>query len=215
MKKWKKSFERHRQIVLVLFSPHSMFFLAHSLSLLLSYFFFQLLSCSFHKYPCSWLHFPSLPAAMLFACHKEKRKKMFVDFFFAFFSSRFSRCKQVFLCATRLNFVCHFFFAFPFLLVSFRFCPSFFVTILCVFYCFFSSSLFTFWCGEIIVLNGDWLSPRTTPARARARTAGQVEQLEEEKERSKGSGSPLVSAYAGPTKQFKSWFCFIFKDFRS
>lgn len=128
----------------VLFSPHSIFFslvLSPTFSVIF-FFFVQLLSCSFHKYPCSWLHFSTLPAAELFACHKVKRKKNDCRFFVAFFTSRFSRCKQVFLCATRFNFVCHFFFTFPFLLVSFRFPPPFLLQFP-VFFTFFSQVRFS------------------------------------------------------------------------
>lgn len=165
------------------FFPRIAFFLARSLSNLLSYFLFfcstslvllpqisLLLTALLHPPRCKALRVP-----------QSKKKKNDCRFFVAFFTSRFSRCKQVFLCATSLNFVCHFSLPFLFFWFLFGFPRLFCYNSLC-FLLFISSSLFTFWCGEIIVLNGDWLSPRTTPARARPRTAGQVEELEEERE---------------------------------
>jgi len=81
-------------------------------------------------------------AAKLLACHKKSSKKNSYRFFVAFFSSRFlrfSRCKQVFLCATRktlfsffpFSFLC-FLFLFlvlfcVFLNVFFKFLPSVFI----------------------------------------------------------------------------------------
>lgn len=143
----------------------------------------------------------------------ERKMKKNDRFFVAFFTSRFSRCKQVFLCATRLNFVCHFFFTFPFLLVSFRFPPPFSLQFPVFFTIFFLKFAFHFlvrwnYCFEWrLIVSKDNAGSSTA--------AGQVEELEEEREERKGSGSLLVSACTGPTKQFKSWFCSIFKDFRS
>lgn len=126
------------------FFPRIAFFLARSLSNLLSYFLFfcstslvllpqisLLLTALLHPPRCKALRVP-----------QSKKKKNDCRFFVAFFTSRFSRCKQVFLCATRLNFVCHFFFTFPFLLVSFRFPPPFLLQFP-VFFTFFSQVRFS------------------------------------------------------------------------
>lgn len=85
-KEIKKSFERHRQIVLVLFSPHSMFFLAHSLSLLLSYLFF-FCSTSLVLLPQISLlltALPLVPRCNALRVPQSKNKKNVFRFFFAF-----------------------------------------------------------------------------------------------------------------------------------